>query len=238
MKNGYDFYLDKCLLPIAPEKLRIKINSANKTMTLMNEGEINILKTPQLSDIEFECRIPQIQYPFAVYKSGFKGAAYFLNIFEQLKVEKKPFQFIVSRTMPSGKVLFSTNIKVSLEDYEITEQAKDGFDLTVKIKLKQYRDYGTKTVNIKIAESTAKATSQNQRAASTVQSSKPIGIGSEVIVNGRLHGTSYGDAPGQTRTNYRGKINFINLKGTHPYHVTTPSGGWLGWVTKDSVKAV
>lgn len=238
MKNGYDFYLDKCLLPIAPEKLRIKINSANKTMTLMNEGEINILKTPQLSDIEFECRIPQIQYPFAVYKSGFQGAAYFLNIFEQLKVEKKPFQFIVSRTMPSGKVLFSTNIKVSLEDYEITEQAKDGFDLTVKIKLKQYRDYGTKTVNIKIAENTAKATSQNQRAESTVQSSKPIGIGSEVIVNGRLYGTSYGDAPGQNRTNYRGKINFINLKGTHPYHITTPSGGWLGWVTKDSVKAV
>lgn len=234
--GGYDFYLKDCLLPVAPEKLSIKINNANKTLTLINEGEINILKTPELTDVEFECRIPQVKYPFAVYKSGFQGAAYFLDCFESLKVDKKPFQFIVSRTMPNGKVLFSTNMKVSMEDYKITEQADDGFDLMVKVKLKQYRDYGTKTVAVNTA--TSKATVSNSRADSTVQSSKPIGIGSDVIVNGRLHGSSYGDAPGQTRTNYRGRINFINLKGSHPYHVTTPEGGWLGWVTKESVKAV
>ena len=156
-KNGYDFYLKKCLLPIAPEKLQVDINNANDTITLMNEGEINILKTAGLTDIEFECRIPQTQYPFAAYQSGFKGASYFLDYFENLKVDKKPFQFIVSRTMPSGKVLFSTNIKVSLEDYKITEQASEGFDLIVKMKLKQYRDYGTKTINIRNAADDALA---------------------------------------------------------------------------------
>lgn len=239
--DSYDFYLKDCLLPIAPEKLQLKINGANSTLTLINEGEINILKAPKLTNIEFECRIPQVKYPFAVYKSGFKDAAYFLNFFERLKVDKKPFQFIVSRTLPDGKPLFSTNIKVSMEDYTITEQAKEGFDLMVKIKLKQYRDYGTKTVNISVASAsssnpTAKITTS--RAASTVQPSVPIVIGSEVIVNGRLHGNSYGEAPGQTKTNYRGKVNFINLKGSHPYHVTTPDGGWLGWVTADSVKGV
>lgn len=166
-KSGYDFYLNKCLLPIAPEKLQVKINNANDTATLINEGEINILKTPELTDVEFECRLPQVKYPFAVYKSGFKGASYFLDYFESLKVDKKPFQFIVSRTMPNGKVLFATNMKVSLEDYKITEQVKDGFDLMVKIKLKQYRDYGTKTVNIKIDDSKPKATVSPTRAAET-----------------------------------------------------------------------
>lgn len=166
-KSGYDFYLNKCLLPIAPEKLQVKINNANDTATLINEGEINILKTPELTDVEFECMLPQVKYPFAVYKSGFKGASYFLDYFESLKVDKKPFQFIVSRTMPNGKALFATNMKVSLEDYKITEQAKDGFDLMVKIKLKQYRDYGTKTVNIKIEDSKPKATVQQTRAAET-----------------------------------------------------------------------
>ncbi|MDE6725852.1 MAG: peptidoglycan-binding protein LysM, partial [Ruminiclostridium sp.] len=193
-KNGYDFYLKDCLLPIAPDKLQITINNANDTLTLINEGEVNILKTPELTDIEFECSIPQVKYPFASYKSGFKGASYFLSYFESLKTNKKPFQFIVSRTMPNGRVLFSTNIKVSMEDYKITEQAKDGFDLTVKIKLKQYRDFGTKTVKIKINGNSAAASSQNTRPASTVQASTPICIGSEVIVNGRLYGSSYGDA--------------------------------------------
>lgn len=177
-KAGYDFYLGKCLLPIAPEKLELKINNANDTFTLINEGEINILKTPGLTDIELECSIPQVKYPFAVYKAGFKEAPYFLDYFEGLKVDKKPFQFIVSRVMPNGKVLFSTNMKVSMEDYKIIEQAKDGFDLTVGIKLKQYRDYGTKTVNIRNADSAPEAAIEKPREAE----GSPVSSGTQTYV--------------------------------------------------------
>lgn len=162
-KGGYDFYLDECLLPVTPDKLQIKINNANNTVTLINEGEINILKKAELTDIEFECLIPQVQYPFAVYESGFKDASYYLNELEQLKSNKKPFQFIVCRRMPDGKRLFNTNMKVSMEDYKITEDAKEGFDLKVKIKLKQYREYATKTVNIAIDASKPKASVTNKR---------------------------------------------------------------------------
>lgn len=151
-KQGYDFYLDKCLLPVTPEKLEIKINNANETVTLINEGEINILKKAELTDIEFECMIPQVPYPFAVYKSGFLSAEYFLNYFEKLKTSQKPFSFKVSRKFPGGKKMFSTNMKVSMEDYKITEDAGDGFDLTVKVQLKQYRDYGTKVVDVVMSE--------------------------------------------------------------------------------------
>lgn len=165
--TGYDFYLNKCLLPIAPPKLEIKINNANETITLINEGQVNRLKKAELTDIEFECRIPQVRYPFAVYQSGFQGASYFLDYFESLKTGKKPFQFLVSRTLPNGKVLFSTNIKVSMESYTITEDAKDNFDLLVKIKLKQYREYGTKTVTIKQGDSGPKAEVEETRAAET-----------------------------------------------------------------------
>lgn len=160
MENGYDFYLKKCLLPVPPSKLTLKINNANKTVTLINEGEVNLLKQAGLTDVEFECLIPQVEYPFAVYKSGVKGADYFLGYFESLKTSKKPFQFIVCRKLPGGDGLFDTNMKVSLEDYQITEDAKNGFDLKVKIKLKQWRDYGTKTVRIR---SETKAETESQR---------------------------------------------------------------------------
>lgn len=164
-KSGYDFYLDKCMLPVTPDNLQIKINNTNDTVTLINEGEINILKQAALTDIEFECRIPQEKYPFAVYKSEFKAADYFLEYFESLKTSKKPFQFIVCRNRPNGKRLFDTNIKVAMEDYKITEDAKNGFDLLVKIKLKQWRDYGTKTVNITFDMQKPKATVEPQREA-------------------------------------------------------------------------
>lgn len=174
--SQYNFYLDKLLLPIAPSQLKTSINGNNKTYVMIDEGEINILKTAKLTDIEFECDIPQVQYPFAVYSSGFQKAAYFLNYFEQLKTSKSPFQFIVSRTLPNGKVLFSTNIKVSMESYTITEANKNGFDLTVKIKLKQYRDYSTKTCQVTIKNEKATATKKKERPASTTKKSNGSGL--------------------------------------------------------------
>jgi LysM repeat protein len=164
---AYYFYFDKLLLPIAPSKLQLKINNQNNQIILINDGEINILKKPKLTDIDFDVSIPQVKYPFATYKNGFKDASYFLNEFETLKTSQKPFQFIVSRTLPNGKMLFDTNMKVSMEDYKTKEDAKDGFDITVSISLKQYKDYGTKTCNITFASSKPKATVMAARAADT-----------------------------------------------------------------------
>lgn len=142
------------MLPVAPEKLQLKINNTNKTYTLINEGEINVLKTPGLTDIEFDALLPNVQYPFAVYKSDFQRAKDYLEELKMHKQNKDTFQFIVTRTLPNGKMLFSTNMKVSLESYTIKEDAKNyGMDVLVTIKLKQYRDYSTKTCNIKFSSS-------------------------------------------------------------------------------------
>lgn len=162
-KSGYDFYLDKCLLPVTPSKLTIKINNTNKTITMIDDGEINILKKAGLTEIGFECLIPQVQYPFAVYKSGFKQADFFLEYFESLKTGNKPFQFIVCRRKPIGSRLFDTNIKVSMEDYTITEDVKNGFDIMVKINLKQWKNYGTKTVKISTGGADSQASVAAQR---------------------------------------------------------------------------
>ncbi len=148
----YDFYLDKILLPVAPSKLQVKIKNANKTINLINDGEINIIKKPGLSEVSFDILIPHVKYPFAVYKNGYKDAKYFLGEIEKLKVNMKPLQFIVSRRKPNGTVLFDTNMKVTLEEYTIKEDAGEGFDVIVTIKLKQYREYATKTMKITIKQ--------------------------------------------------------------------------------------
>jgi hypothetical protein len=239
MSTGYDFYLDRLLLPVTPSKLEIKVNNANKTVTLMNEGEINILKKAELSDIEFECLIPQVKYPFAVYKSGFQEASYFLNYFENLKTQQKPFQFIVCRRQPNGKAFFNTNIKVSLEDYKIVEDTGEGFDLKVKISLKQYRDYGTKTVSIKISDSKPKAVVKQSRAATTTTAStkKEYKAGDIVSFKGGTHYvSSYSGAKGYSARAGQAKITLDKTckgnGGAHPYHLihTDSSSNVYGWV--------
>lgn len=164
---AYHFYLGKMLCPVAPSKLQLKIGNKNKTMTLINEGEVNILKQAGLTEISFDLLLPNVKYPFATYKSGFEGANYFLGELEKLKTDRKPFQFIVTRLFPNGKMLFDTNMKVSLESYEIKEDAKQGFDVVVSVKLKQYRDFGTKTCKIISTGTTTSASVESTRSTET-----------------------------------------------------------------------
>lgn len=168
----YNFLLDDLQLPVAPSSMSTIFNNKNETITLMNEGEVNILKKPGLTDIEFEVLLPNTQYPFAVYPNGFQPATHYLEKLEKLKVSQKDFSFIVNRAMPDGSLLFDTNMRVSLEDYTIEEDAENGFDVSVTINLKQWRPYGTKKLVLNNASS-ANASGANKKSAAKVEQQRP-----------------------------------------------------------------
>lgn len=172
---AYYFYLGNVLLPIPPKKLELKISNQNKTYDLMNYSEINVLKNPGLTSIEFEVLLPNVKYPFAMYKNNFQNAKYYLGILENLKVNKSAFQFIVIRKFPNGNSIFDTNIKVSIEDYTITDSTDEGFDTKVKIKLKQYREYSTKTVQVTIKQYKPPVVTRTVTTNNTAAASKPSG---------------------------------------------------------------
>lgn len=142
----YSFFIDGMELPIAPQKLTVKIKGNNKTLTLINEGDINFLHAPGLTEITFDAVLPMLgQYSFA---NGYRRPDSYLNKLENLMTDKEPFRFLVSRVSPSGRLLYDTNMKVSLENYTVTEDATKGPDVTVSITLKQYISYSTKTVTV------------------------------------------------------------------------------------------
>ena len=146
---AYKLYMAGTLMPITPSKVKVKINNQNETLTLINGEEINILKAAGLTDVSFDLLLPQVSYPFT--NGGAQSADYYLSLFERLKTSKQPFQWILNRSMPSGKRLFYSNLTVGMEDYQITDDAEEGFDISVTVSLKQYRHYGTKTVTIQPA---------------------------------------------------------------------------------------
>lgn len=158
---AYKMYIDGALMPITPSKVKVKINNQNKTLTLISGEEINILKDAKLTDVSFDVVLPQVPYPFT--NGGAQGASYYLSLFESLKKSKTPFQWILNRSRPDGAALFYSNLTVGMEDYQITDDAKEGFDLTVSVKLKQYRAFGTKTVQL------TPAPAPSQPATATVQ---------------------------------------------------------------------
>lgn len=145
---AYLFFIDGVPLPVTPSALNTKIKNKNESLNLLNEGEATLIKSPGLTEISFDVMLPHVKYPFAYYPNGFKNASYYLKKLENLKVKKKPFQFICTRRNQRSSIIFNTNIKVTLEDYTIKESAGDGQCLMVSISLKQYVPYGTKTLKV------------------------------------------------------------------------------------------
>lgn len=145
---AYQFYLDGIRFPVAPQKLKLKIKGQNETMNLINGHEINILNPPGLTEVSFDLLFPWTKYPFAAYDGGFQTPEYFLNELERIQLAQKPVPFIVIRESPSGDSLFDTNLMVSLEDYDITEEAKEGFDVIVSVNLKKYIYYSIQKYTI------------------------------------------------------------------------------------------
>lgn len=143
MKNGYYFYIDNMLLPITPPSLKMTIGSQNKTVTLINEGEINILKSPSLVDISFTARFPMREYPYSRQVKSFET---YYEHFAKLKTDKKPFQFIVVRDGVNGVPSWDTNLTVALESFTLNEDHDYGDDVLIDFKLRQYKNFGVKTV--------------------------------------------------------------------------------------------
>lgn len=162
---GYNFYFqidgsEVLTFPITPGELTITSGSNNKVVTLINEGDINILKSPSLTEVEFEARFPMRKYPYSREPETFE---YYLEKFSELKEKKKPFRFIVARTALKGKKTWPTNLLVALEDVNIKESADEGDDVLVNFKLKQYKEYGVTTIKTKESSPTTTSTSESPR---------------------------------------------------------------------------
>lgn len=165
INTGYDFYFadgsDVLTFPITPSELTMKVGSNNKVVTLINEGDINILKSPSLSEISFDATFPMKKYPYSRDVERFED--YYEKI-RVLKEQKKSFRFIVIRTTPNGTPTWGTNELVSLEDFEIKESADEGNDVIISFKLKQYKEYGVKSLpNSYLKTPTTTSTSSEPR---------------------------------------------------------------------------
>ena len=60
----YKFYFNKDILPVTPGSITTTYKNQNKTITLINEGEVNIPKSPGLTEFSFKFMLPWCNYPF------------------------------------------------------------------------------------------------------------------------------------------------------------------------------
>lgn len=141
---AYEVYIDDMLLPIPPQKIPIKYPGQNETATLINGEEINITRPPGLAEISIDVVLPQMDYPCASWDGSVEDAEEFISRLQDLKESGDTFEFIVIRDS------FDTNMDVTLEDYNVSDDVKEGLDLVVSLTMKEARHYGTKIMNFAI----------------------------------------------------------------------------------------
>lgn len=211
-------------LPINPPKISVTYDSNNKVEEVVELGDINILRNRKLATIKFESFFPEDDwFPAIRTKNKFRKPKFYKDFFEGLMNDAKECRFIVTG--------IDINMLVSIEGFDYYHQAGDHEDAYYTLELKEYKPYGISYETKSVASTGEKILTVTPKRTET-----KIAIGSSVILNGRVHATSYGERPGKTFSNYQGKINLINIKGSHPYHVTTSEGGWLGWVEESAVR--
>lgn len=149
--KGYHFFIGDLELPYAPSELKVTIGSNNQTVDLINGNEINILKNPALTEIEFDVELPRgRQYAFA---NKLVSTKTYTDYFANLMLNKTPVQLVITRPNPfvggstgiggTIKDFESTVLKVSLEGYDMEENAENAYDVKVSLKFKEYITYGT-----------------------------------------------------------------------------------------------
>ena len=149
MYQGYEFRFKigdepSFTLPITPSEVTQKIGSNNKVITLINEGDVNILKSPSLVEFEFDARFPSRKYPFSREYLNFEE---YYKKFLDLKTKKQSCLFSITRKTPTENGTWKSELRVAIEDLTVNENANEGDDVIVTFKLKEYKDYGIKKLD-------------------------------------------------------------------------------------------
>lgn len=231
---SYYFFLGNTMLPVPPPKMDTRINGKNKTINLINEGEVNLIKTPGLTEISFDFLLPNSKYPFANYDSSlqsglfnyaigeisnrvggsfgnafsFKKAASFLDSLKTSKDSQIPIRFIVTRMGFDYSQLWNTNMLCTIEDYTIGEDARNGNDLNISIVLKQYKFFGTKEVEVlKNKDGTETLRVKESRYAPAMQIPPAVKIGNQLSVLEACRGVIGGNLDWRTVAKASGVTN-------------------------------
>ena len=145
---SYQLYLDRMLMPVTPGKMLFRYRGKNQRLALLDGGELTQMRAGEGAEVSLTLSLPRRHYPFARYEWRFVEPEVFLRRFLSLKRERRPFRFICSRMTPAGRLLTDTNLRVSLEDFTVTECAEEGGDLSVQLLLREFQNYSAVKVAV------------------------------------------------------------------------------------------
>ena len=146
MKDAYEFYIDGWQVPITPAEFEMSVDSKNDFLDLINGEVYTVLNKRELKEFSFSFFSFAHPHPSV---GNFISQAEVLKNLEDLKNDKKVFEFVIIRTSSDPELKNSTCKYTTLEDYKVNEDSKYGNNIKISVTLKEY--IPLKTIKLKDA---------------------------------------------------------------------------------------
>lgn len=227
-------------LPVNPEELPVEKDNDNGDYNVLGIGPIMIPRIPKLRVVTISSFFPGRVAPWVLTSNGFQSPEFYIQFFESAMNDRVPILYTPVRYYEDGEPFMTqdTGFQVLVTQFTYKEKGGETGDFYYDLELTEYRDYSPQTMQVQTAATAttpAEVTTEVQRDIPQGQ----IVVGSTCIANGQYCYTSYGDGPYGTANGQRVVVSRI-VDESRPdcVHITTESGGALGWIPKSALQVV
>lgn len=125
-------------IPVLPEKLTVKAAGKNERNTVLELGEIYILRKKGLREVAWESFFPVNNAPYVT--GTIREPIDIVRAIENSRDTPSPIRFILVGTD------LDINIRFGIESFEYDERAGEVGDIYYSIKLVEWKDYSPKRI--------------------------------------------------------------------------------------------
>lgn len=247
MANNYSLFFTKrnsednlvIRLPINPEKLPIARETANSDANVLGIGPIMIPRIPELKTLTISSYFPGRIDLMTLTPTDFKTPEFYIDFFEGAMLQKTILTYTPVRYYENNERYMTgdSGFDCLVTSFNYEERGAETGDFYYDLEITEYRDYSPLTMQItESADGSRPATVTAEQTRDIPQGQ--LYVGASAVINGSYYYTSGGDEPQGSGNGRNCVISRIAEGKDYPVHITTESGGALGWCKKDSLRVV
>lgn len=227
-------------LPVNPEKLPVARDNDNGEFNVLGIGPIMQARTPKLKVVTISSFFPGREFSGVLTSGAFQPPEFYIQFFVSAMNDRATILYTPVRYYENGEPFFTgdAGFQCLVTSFQTEERGGETGDFYYDLELTEWRDYSPQGVRVQQAATSTTPAVVTQEPSRDIPTGEIV-VGSTCIANGPYYYTSYGDEPhgnGNGRTVKVSRI--VDGSRPDPIHITTESGGALGWTTKSSLQVV
>lgn len=227
-------------LPVNPEKLPVARDNDNGEFNVLGIGPIMQARTPKLKVVTISSFFPGREFSGVLTSGAFQPPEFYIQFFESAMNDRATILYTPVRYYENGEPFFTgdAGFQCLVTSFQTEERGGETGDFYYDLEITEWRDYTPQTVQVQQQATASTPAVVTQEPSRDIPAGE-LTVGATCIANGPYYYTSYGDEP---HGNANGRTVLVSriVDGSRPdpIHITTESGGALGWTAKASLQVV